>query len=67
MCGRVAQYQGLAEYGSMLKIDWTKNLGRGLPNTPLHYNGAPSIMAPVRRHSGDEFPGAAASPGAAHR
>src|SRR4051794_34750237 len=42
MCGRVAQYQGLAEYGSMLKIDWTKNLARGLPNTPPHYNGAPS-------------------------
>ena len=41
MCGRVAQYQGPVEYGSMLKIDWTKNLS-GLPNTPPHYNGAPS-------------------------
>src|SRR5215217_7894424 len=26
----------------MLKIDWTKTLSPGLPNTPPHYNGAPS-------------------------
>ena len=31
MCGRVAQYQGPVEYGSMLKIDWTKTLSSGLP------------------------------------
>jgi putative SOS response-associated peptidase YedK len=42
MCGRVAQYQGASEYGSMLKIDWTNSLSRGLPNAPPHYNGAPS-------------------------
>jgi len=30
------------EYGSKLKIDWTKTLSPGLPNTPPHYNGAPS-------------------------
>jgi putative SOS response-associated peptidase YedK len=37
----VAQYRGPREYGSTLKIDWTKNLSRGLPNAPPHYNGAP--------------------------
>jgi putative SOS response-associated peptidase YedK len=42
MCGRVAQHRGPVEYGSMLKIDWTKILSPGLPNTPPHYNGAPS-------------------------
>src|SRR5215203_27782 len=42
MCGRVAQHRGPVEYGSMLKIDWTKALSPGLPNTPPHYNGAPS-------------------------
>ena len=33
------------EYGSMLKIDFT----RGIPNTPPHYNGAPGqdyLIAP---------------------
>ena len=33
---------GPMEYGSMLKIDGTKTLSPGLPNTPPHYNGAPS-------------------------
>ena len=42
MCGRVAQYRGPMEYGSMLKIDWTKSLSRELPNAPPHCNGAPS-------------------------
>ena len=42
MCGRVAQHRGPVEYGSMLKIDWTKTLSRDLPNAPPHYNGAPS-------------------------
>jgi hypothetical protein len=37
MCGRVAQAKNPTEYGSMLKVDFTK----GLPNTPAHYNGAP--------------------------
>jgi putative SOS response-associated peptidase YedK len=38
MCGRVAQAKNPVEYGSMLKIDFT----RGIPNAPPHYNGAPS-------------------------
>src|SRR5215208_5842929 len=37
MCGRVAQAKNPTEYGSMLKIDFT----RGIPNAPAHYNGAP--------------------------
>jgi hypothetical protein len=37
MCGRVAQAKNPAEYGSMLKIDFTK----GITNAPAHYNGAP--------------------------
>ena len=37
MCGRVAQAKNPVEYGSMLKIDFT----RGIPNAPPHYNGAP--------------------------
>src|SRR4051812_25355444 len=37
MCGRVAQAKNPSEYGSMLKVDFTK----GIPNTPAHYNGAP--------------------------
>jgi putative SOS response-associated peptidase YedK len=37
MCGRVAQAKNPTEYGSMLKIDFT----RGIPNAPPHYNGAP--------------------------
>lgn len=37
MCGRVAQAKNPTEYGSMLKVDFTK----GLPNAPAHYNGAP--------------------------
>jgi putative SOS response-associated peptidase YedK len=41
MCGRVAQHREPVEYGSMLKIDWTKTLSRDLPNAPPHYNGAP--------------------------
>ena len=44
MCGRVAQYQGPVEYGSMLKIDWTKNLS-GLPNTP---QGSRAVAARAR-------------------
>ncbi len=37
MCGRVAQTKNPVEYGSMLKIDFT----RGIPNAPPHYNGSP--------------------------
>ena len=37
MCGRVAQAKNPTEYGSMLKVDFT----RGLPNAPGHYNGSP--------------------------
>src|SRR3954463_11476985 len=37
MCGRVAQTKNPTEYGSMLKVDFTK----GMPNSPPHYNGAP--------------------------
>ena len=37
MCGRVAQAKNPTEYGSMLKIDFT----RGIPNAPPHYNGSP--------------------------
>ena len=37
MCGRVAQAKNPVEYGSMLKIDFT----RGIPNAPPHCNGAP--------------------------
>src|SRR5918993_4999704 len=37
MCGRVAQAKNPTEYGSMLKVDFTK----GIPNAPAHYNGAP--------------------------
>jgi len=37
MCGRVAQAKNPTEYGSMLKLAFTK----GLPNAPAHYNGAP--------------------------
>src|SRR5215207_10473964 len=37
MCGRVAQAKNPVEYGSMLKVDFT----RRIPNSPPHYNGAP--------------------------
>ena len=37
MCGRVAQAKNPTEYGSMLKVDFTK----AIPNAPAHYNGAP--------------------------
>ena len=56
MCGRVAQHQGPVEYGSMLKIDWTKNLTRDLPNAPPHYNGAPGqdyLIARSHPETGD--------------
>jgi putative SOS response-associated peptidase YedK len=38
MCGRVAQAKNPTKYGSMLKIDFT----RDIPDAPPHYNGAPS-------------------------
>ncbi len=56
MCGRVAQHQGPVEYGSMLKIDWTKTLSRDLPNAPPHYNGAPGqdyLIARSHPETGD--------------
>jgi putative SOS response-associated peptidase YedK len=37
MCGRVTQAKNPVEYGSMLKVDFT----RGIPNASPHYNGAP--------------------------
>ena len=46
MCGRVASI-GDVEYGSMLKIYWTKTLSRDLPNAPPHYNGAPGQDYPT--------------------
>src|ERR671912_630838 len=52
MCGRVAQAKNPTEYGSMLKVDFT----RGIPNTPAHYNGAPSqdfLIARLQTESDD--------------
>ena len=52
MCGRVAQAKNPTEYGSMLKVDFTK----GIPNTPAHYNGAPGqdyLIARLQTDSDD--------------
>jgi len=52
MCGRVAQAKNPTEYGSMLKVDFTK----GIPNAPAHYNGAPGqdyMIARLRTDSDD--------------
>jgi putative SOS response-associated peptidase YedK len=52
MCGRVAQAKNPTEYGSMLKIDFT----RGIPNAPAHYNGAPGqdyLIARLQTDSDD--------------
>ncbi len=52
MCGRVAQTKNPVEYGSMLKVDWT----RGIPNAPPRYNGAPGqdyLIARAHPESGD--------------
>src|SRR5918998_3542619 len=52
MCGRVAQTKNPVEYGSMLKIDFT----RGIPNAPPHYNGSPGqdyLIARSHPETGD--------------
>jgi putative SOS response-associated peptidase YedK len=53
LCGRVAQAKNPTEYGSMLKIDFTK---AAIPNAPAHYNGAPGqdyLIARLQTDSDD--------------